>query len=721
MSGNEDYGCCTVEELRTLMEYRSAEAREKIDTDYSGIEGLCQKLKTDPSNGLSTSRDELDRRRAVFGANEIPPHPPKSFLQLVWEALQSAIVSLALSFYRPPDDGTASADESEHDTGWIEGVAILISVVVVVLVTALNDYTKERQFRGLQAKIETEHMFAVIRGGDQIQIVVNELVVGDIAQIKYGDLLPSDGILIQSNDLKIDESSLTGESDLIRKSPEHDPMLLSGTHVMEGSGKMLVTGVGVNSQTGIIMTLLGAAKTAVEEERKAAKREVRLRRSIAYSVSYDGVGKERIEKQMNETKGCLRVPKLTNHLFIAFPLLTQRLALEEETEVEEKNLVNISIFQSLLHQGRRIQQWRRCRRFRERRRQEGRRRRGGGQERTLCSSGQAHSVGHPDWLRWFVCGRLHCPDPCDPLLHLENAIQGAAFSLADFQHFINFLIIGVTVLVVAVPEGLPLAVTLSLAYSVKKMMHDNNLVRHLDACETMGNATSICSDKTGTLTTNRMTVVQSYINEVHYKETPKYEKLDANTRDLICNLISINSSFASQVLPPTQAGEQMTQLGNKTECGLLGFVLGLGQSYQEIRDKNPEESLFKVYTFNSVRKSMSTVINIQTPSGSGFRLFSKGASEIILKKCKWFLGKNGKLAKFSSKDCDRLVKDVIEPMASHGLRTIALAYKDYVPGNAQENQINFAGEVDWDNEDAVVNDLTAICIVHCRNPRSGPS
>jgi magnesium-transporting ATPase (P-type) len=107
----------------------------------------------------------------------------------------------------------------------------------------------------------------------------------------------------------------------------------------------------------------------------------------------------------------------------------------------------------------------------------------------------------------------------------QYVVSNKPFSLADFQvlfvmslkydlfkYFINFLIIGVTVLVVAVPEGLPLAVTLSLAYSVKKMMHDNNLVRHLDACETMGNATSICSDKTGTLTTNRMAVVQSFIN-----------------------------------------------------------------------------------------------------------------------------------------------------------------------------------------------------------------
>lgn len=107
--------------------------------------------------------------------------------------LISAIVSLLLSFYRPPDDGkrewsdsrmlltnlfpySDARDDSEQEAGWIEGAAILIAVIVVVMVTALNDYTKEKQFRGLQAKIETEHKFSVIRGGNQIQIVVNELV-----------------------------------------------------------------------------------------------------------------------------------------------------------------------------------------------------------------------------------------------------------------------------------------------------------------------------------------------------------------------------------------------------------------------------------------------------------------------------------------------------------------------------------------------------------------
>ena len=83
-------------------------------------------------------------------------------------------------------------------------------------------------------------------------------------------------------------------------------------------------------------------------------------------------------------------------------------------------------------------------------------------------------------------------------------IEQRPFSKEIIKPLVRYLITGITVLVVAVPEGLPLAVTISLAYAVKKMMTDHNLVRHLDACETMGNATAICSDKTGTLTCKQM-------------------------------------------------------------------------------------------------------------------------------------------------------------------------------------------------------------------------
>jgi P-type E1-E2 ATPase len=105
----------------------------------------------------------------------------------------------------------------------------------------------------LQAKIETGHKFSVIRDGDAVNVPVSDLVVGDIARVKYGDLIPADAIIIQSNDLKVDESSLTGESEHVPKCLNRDPVLLSGTYAMEGSAKVIITAVGVNSQTGIIM------------------------------------------------------------------------------------------------------------------------------------------------------------------------------------------------------------------------------------------------------------------------------------------------------------------------------------------------------------------------------------------------------------------------------------------------------------------------------------
>lgn len=284
------------------------------------------------------------------------------------------------------------------------------------------------------------------------------------------------------------------------------------------------------------------------------------------------------------------------------------------------------------------------------------------------------------------------------------------------QHFVKFFIIGVTVLVVAVPEGLPLAVTLSLAYSVRKMMHDNNLVRHLDACETMGNATAICSDKTGTLTTNRMTVVESYVAGTHYKQIPKHTDFPQNMGDLISRSISINSSYASRVMPAEQAGEMPKQLGNKTECALLGFVIDIGKSFEAIREQVPEEKLHKVYTFNSDRKSMSTVIC--TPERD-FRLFTKGASEIVLKKCDWIIGKDGTPQRFTHADAENMVQNTIEPMASNGLRTICIAYKDLVMEDPQPNQEHIRQEPNWEDEANVVGGLTCLCVVGIEDPVRG--
>ncbi|KAG8589068.1 hypothetical protein GDO81_006237 [Engystomops pustulosus] len=643
-----DFGC-SVQELRDLMELRSGEAVNRIRDNYGGVTIICRRLKTSPVEGLSGNLGDLENRRQTFGKNFIPPKKAKTFLQLVWEALQdvtliileiAAIISLGLSFYHPPGGdneacGEAAGgveDEGEAQAGWIEGAAILFSVIIVVLVTAFNDWSKEKQFRGLQSRIEQEQKFTVIRKGQVIQIPVAELVVGDIAQIKYGDLLPADGILIQGNDLKIDESSLTGESDQVKKSLEKDPMLLSGTHVMEGSGRMVVTAVGINSQTGIIFTLLGANEGGDEEKKsKKAKAQDGVALEIQPLKSEEGIESEEKEKKV------VKVPKKEKSVLQG--KLT-RLAVQ----IGKAGLIMSAITVIIL---------------------------------VLYFVIYTFGVLGRPWLA-----------ECTPIY---------------IQYFVKFFIIGVTVLVVAVPEGLPLAVTISLAYSVKKMMKDNNLVRHLDACETMGNATAICSDKTGTLTMNRMTVVQAYVGGTHYRQIPDPEALNPKILDLLVNGISINSAYTSKILPPEKEGGLPRQVGNKTECALLGFVLDLKQDYQAVRNEIPEEKLYKVYTFNSVRKSMSTVLS---EPGGGFRMYSKGASEIILRKCTKILDQGSEVCAFKSRDRDEMVKKVIEPMACDGLRTICLAYRDFPAGS----------EPDWDNEADILSDLTCIAVVGIEDP-----
>ncbi|XP_065499007.1 plasma membrane calcium-transporting ATPase 2 isoform X6 [Caloenas nicobarica] len=654
---------CTLQELRSLMELRGTEAVVKIKETYGETEGLCRRLKTSPTEGLAGTAADLEKRKLIFGKNFIPPKKPKTFLQLVWEALQdvtliileiAAIISLGLSFYQPPGEGNegcgtatgGAEDEGEAEAGWIEGAAILLSVICVVLVTAFNDWSKEKQFRGLQSRIEQEQKFTVVRGGQVIQIPVAEIVVGDIAQVKYGDLLPADGIFIQGNDLKIDESSLTGESDQVRKSVDKDPMLLSGTHVMEGSGRMLVTAVGVNSQTGIIFTLLGAG--GEEEEKKDKKGKMQdgnMENSQNKAKQQDGAAAMEMQplKSAEGGEGDDKDKKKSNMHKKEKSVLQGKLT-KLAVQIGKAGLVMSAITVIIL---------------------------------VLYFAIDTFVVNKKQWL----------PE-CTPVY---------------VQYFVKFFIIGVTVLVVAVPEGLPLAVTISLAYSVKKMMKDNNLVRHLDACETMGNATAICSDKTGTLTTNRMTVVQAYVGDVHYKEIPDPDSVPAKTLDLLVNAIAINSAYTTKILPPEKEGGLPRQVGNKTECGLLGFVLDLKQDYEPVRNLIPEEKLYKVYTFNSVRKSMSTVIKM--PDGS-FRMYSKGASEIVLKKCSRILNAAGEPRIFRPRDRDEMVKKVIEPMACDGLRTICVAFRDF----------NSSPEPDWDNENDILSDLTCICVVGIEDP-----
>ncbi|WOK99631.1 calcium-transporting ATPase 1, plasma membrane-type [Canna indica] len=256
----------------------------------------------------------------------------------------------------------------------------------------------------------------------------------------------------------------------------------------------------------------------------------------------------------------------------------------------------------------------------------------------------------------------------------------------DAMEMLEFFAIAVTIVVVAVPEGLPLAVTLSLAFAMKKMMHDKALVRHLAACETMGSATTICSDKTGTLTTNRMTVVKACIcrNVFEAGSSEKDVNLSSCIPDAALKILlqSIFNNTAGEVV--TNQDGKLEILGTPTEAALLEFGLSLSGDFPVQRE---ETKLVKVEPFNSTKKRMGVVLQLP---GRGYRAHCKGASEIILAACNNFLDPAGNVLPLDEAATNHL-KCIIENFANEALRTLCLAYKEIDDNFSAEEQIPFQG------------------------------
>lgn len=240
----------------------------------------------------------------------------------------------------------------------------------------------------------------------------------------------------------------------------------------------------------------------------------------------------------------------------------------------------------------------------------------------------------------------------------------------DALAILEFFAIAVTIVVVAVPEGLPLAVTLSLAFAMKKMMNDKALVRHLAACETMGSATNICSDKTGTLTTNHMTVVKAHIcgktmEASTFKESPIASELPDSARKIL--LESIFNNTGGEVIKSKY--NKIEILGTPTEAAILEFGLLLGGDFLTERQAS---KILKLEPFNSSKKRMGAILEL--PSG-GLRAHCKGASEILLAACDKVIDSNGTVVSLDKSSIDHL-NSMIEEFASEALRTLCLAYQE---------------------------------------------
>ncbi|EGG23082.1 hypothetical protein DFA_05212 [Cavenderia fasciculata] len=583
-SHEEDIGLHKVEDFtldtRHLEDLVSIPKNPKRLADLGGVKGLADKLNVNLDEGLPVHMimtEESNLRIKRYGRNILPDPPQDSLWSMIIDALKDeTLIILVIAATISIILGALKWTSHDPKTGWIDGVAILVAVAIVTMVTSINNYKNQGRFLELNKK-SADKQVKLFRGGQQMLVSIFDVLVGDVLVVDTGDIICGDGVFIEGHSLVCDESSLTGESDPVKKgSPENgmDPFLISGSMVQEGFGRMLVTAVGVNSLNGRIMMSL---RTEIEDTPLQEKL---------------GVLAERIGK---------------------FGLAVAALMI----------LITVP--------------------------------------------------------KYFITKKVN-----------DEPITAA--SVSD----ITQIVVGaITIVVVAVPEGLPLAVTMALAYGMLKMFKENNLVRNLASCETMGGATTICSDKTGTLTQNVMTVVAGHIckpfDDVDYNL--RYV-VPASIQTILTDGICVNSN----AYEGTNSKGRTEVVGSKTEGALLQFTKTFGADYVEVRKRLHVE---KLYPFSSARKRMGVLVTLDEQH---VRLYVKGASERILEACDSYLDADGNIQPLGA-DAKEVYEKAIFGFASDTLRTIGLAYKDYKKA-----------EYDYEEADEPNFGLTLVGILGIRDP-----
>ncbi|XP_075641630.1 calcium-transporting ATPase 12, plasma membrane-type [Castanea sativa] len=234
-----------------------------------------------------------------------------------------------------------------------------------------------------------------------------------------------------------------------------------------------------------------------------------------------------------------------------------------------------------------------------------------------------------------------------------------------FNGVVRIVATAVTIVVVAIPEGLPLAVTLTLAYSMKRMMVDQAMVRKLSACETMGSATIICTDKTGTLTMNQMKVTKFWLGEESIEEDSSIV-IAPNVITLFHQGVGLNTT--GTIYKPVSRSEPEI-FGSPTEKAILSWaVLGLGMDVEKLKQ---DYTVLHVETFNSTKKRSG--VAIKNKVDNTIHVHWKGAAELILAMCSSFYESSGNTK--SLDEARNKFEKIIEGMAASSLRCIAFAYK----------------------------------------------
>ena len=570
---------------------------EKLES-HGGTKGLLQKLNTSPEEGI---KSPIIMRQEKFGVNKIFEEPPAPFIKFLKESLSELMIIILLSAaIIQIIIGLTISDQKK--TGWFDGASVLLAVFVVVSVESFTNWQKEKKFFELNNLKKTTVFFKTIRNKKKENIKSEDLVVGDIIFISLGDVIPADLLVIESNNIKIDESSLTGESEPVSKETFEEclvnplkknisPIILAGTDCIEGNGKAMVIGVGEKSTKGKIQRMVDNSKdektTPLEEKLDVLAKKIGIF-AITAGVS-------------------------------TFVCLTMRL---------------IFIF-----------------------------------------------ISDYKYYKNKLDNTHH--NPTMDLVHPKTYL---------FPRMLENFMITTVIITIALPEGLPMAVALTLAFSLKKLMDKNNLVRKMHSCETMGGADYILTDKTGTLTTNELNVVKIitpteeielndeknmnkvYVEKEEIRENAENYFKNEKYWNLLRTSLSLNvDGHINHLKEPNINGDiEECESKNKTDNALIKFLYRLKSPISEI-EKNYAKNDIKQIPFDSNKKRMTTFVK---EKDGIYKLYTKGGAENIKHYCKYYINpKTGEKKELNHQILENLEKK-IEKANNNMLRTIYICYKD---------------------------------------------
>jgi len=588
------------------------------------VEQILEELGTHPRRGLTA--EQVRRNRDKYGGNELSPaEKDPLWKQYLKKFNDPTIIILSVCAGLALLTGVYKGATTGEWLEILEALAILIAVMIATGVAFVLEWRADQAFELLKAESENAEV-KVTRDGAFHTMRVNALVVGDLVHLESGDKVPADGWIVASSGLRVDQSVWNGEPEPVAKDKADDPVLVGGTDVVEGNASMVVTAVGDSSERGKIAKVLGKTKrerTPLEQKLDALADLINVVGTGAAALIFASIFGAGI---MRGELGGRQSPVGQTVLLIVAPLIFVMVMAYNFTPPGRAKPV-----------------------------------------RTIV-------IG---WATVFVVGLAIIFIWGAPLSGPGNALDNLLSNV--FGPLLRYFMLAVTIIVVAVPEGLPMAVTISLALSMHKIRQDNNLVRRLIATETLGSTNVICSDKTGTLTLNRMSVDQVYLHGQIYDRGSNGQAINLSGHPAFEQIALISACNSTGHLEEKDG--KLKFVGNHTEGALLKWLRDQGVAYEELRERVP---VYESMDFTSERKMMSRVVG----QDGGRLVLSKGAPERIIARCKQIEVGDGKvepIAGYRSELDKRL-----DEMTSQAMRPLALAYKRMATeGEEPEKDLTF--------------------------------